>query len=104
MSPRALCGRDRAVITSYGGAGPDRICGAVGYEYNIGKYEVTATQYCEFLNAVAVSDTYGLYSTDMSTNANGCKIERTGSPDNYAYTVSAEWANRPVNWAPRAWR
>lgn len=25
-----------------GGSGPDRICGAVGYTYNIGKYEVTA--------------------------------------------------------------
>jgi hypothetical protein len=29
---------------SYGGYGPDRICGAVGYAYNIGTYEVTAGQ------------------------------------------------------------
>jgi len=27
-----------------GGFGPDRICGSVGYIYNIGKYEVTAGQ------------------------------------------------------------
>jgi hypothetical protein len=27
--------------------------GAVGYGYSIGKYEVTAGQYCDFLNAVA---------------------------------------------------
>ena len=27
--------------------------GAVGYEYQIGKYEVTAGQYTDFLNAVA---------------------------------------------------
>lgn len=30
---------------SYGGYGPDRICGAVDYAYNIGKYEVTGAQY-----------------------------------------------------------
>ena len=30
---------------SYGGYGPDRKCGAVGYIYKIGKYEVTAGQY-----------------------------------------------------------
>lgn len=33
----------------------------VGYTYNIGKYEITAGQYTEFLNAVAATDTYGLY-------------------------------------------
>ena len=37
-----------------GGYGPNRVCGAVGYTYNIGKYEVTAGQYAAFLNAVAV--------------------------------------------------
>jgi hypothetical protein len=30
--------------------------GAVTYEYNIGKYEVTAGQYSDFLNAVAATD------------------------------------------------
>ena len=45
---------------------PARISGAVGYTYNIGKYEVTAGQYTEFLNAVAGVDTYGLYNTIMS--------------------------------------
>lgn len=28
----------------YGSYSPDRICGAVDYEYRIGKYEVTAGQ------------------------------------------------------------
>ena len=40
-----------------GGRGPDRICGAVDYAYNIGKYEVTNAQYAEFLNAAAATDT-----------------------------------------------
>ena len=43
--------------------------GAVGYMYNIGKYEVTAGQYCEFLNKVAATDTYGLYNDSMCEDA-----------------------------------
>ena len=40
--------------------------GSVAYNYNIGKYEVTAGQYTAFLNAVAKSDTYGLYNPYMN--------------------------------------
>jgi len=72
--------------------------GGVDYVYNIGTFEVTAGQYTEFLNAVAATDMYGLYSTNMWTNSYGCKIERTGSSPNYSYTVGAEWADRPVNY------
>jgi len=81
-----------------GGMGGDRICGAVDYPFNIGKYEVTAGQYCEFLNAVAKTDTYGLYNTNMWSNTYGCKIQRSGSPGSYAYNAALDWANRPVNW------
>ncbi len=83
-----------------GGWGPDRVCGAVGYAYNIGKYEVTAGQYTAFLNAVAATDTYGLYNTNMDTAAysRGCNIQRTGSSGSYTYTVASDWANRPVNY------
>ena len=81
-----------------GGYGPDRICGAVDYTYNIGKYEVTAGQYTEFLNAVAATDTYGLYNTNMWSSSYGCKIERTGSSGSYTYSVASDYANRPVNY------
>ncbi len=81
-----------------GGYGQDRICGAVDYVYNIGKFEVTAGQYTEFLNAVAADDTYELYSTDMWDLPYACKIERTGSPGSYSYSIAPEWANRPVNY------
>jgi formylglycine-generating enzyme required for sulfatase activity len=81
-----------------GGYGPDRICGAVDYEFNIGKYEVTAGQYTEFLKAVAATDTYGLYNTNMWSGTYGCKIERSGSSGSYAYSVAGDWANRPVNY------
>ena len=74
--------------------------GGVTYEYNIGKYEVTAGQYTEFLNAVAVTDPYGLYNTDMSygQNGRGCRITRSGSSDSYTYSVASDRANRPVNY------
>jgi formylglycine-generating enzyme required for sulfatase activity len=83
-----------------GGSGPDRICGAVAYTYNIGKYEVTAGQYTAFLSAVAETDTYGLYNTYMAdpTNNKGCNIQRSGSSGSYTYSVASDWANRPVNY------
>ena len=84
--------------TSYGGYGPDRICGAVDYQFNIGKYEVTAGQYTAFLNAVAVTDTYGLYNTSMWSSTSGCKIEQTDTGTGYSYSVAADWADRPVNY------
>ena len=91
-----------------GGYGPDRVCGAVSYEYNIGKYEVTAGQYTEFLNAVAATDTYGLYNASMDSSSYGCQITQNGVNGSYTYDFSggtveapgstaADWANRPVN-------
>jgi formylglycine-generating enzyme len=82
-----------------GGHGNNMICGAVGYDYGIGKYEVTAGQYTEFLNAKAKSDPYGLYTSYMDTSFSqyGCGIVRSGSDGHYSYTVSADRANRPVN-------
>ena len=39
--------------------------------YWIGKYEVTAGQYAELLNAVADADPVGLYSTSMGSGFGG---------------------------------
>ena len=76
-------------------------CGAVDYTYNIGTYEVTAGQYTVFLNSVAATDTYGLYNPYMwyePSDDYGCKIQRTGSPGSYTYSVGSDWADRPVNY------
>ncbi len=89
---------------SAGGHGPDAIVGAVDYAYNIGKYEVTAGQYCEFLNAVANKNVYGLYDSYM-LGSYGCKIRQIGTFGNFQYLVDADgdgiedadWINRPVN-------
>jgi formylglycine-generating enzyme required for sulfatase activity len=70
----------------------------VDHDYNIGKYEVTARQYTEFLNAVGRTDTYGLYNTSMWSATYGCKIQRSGSSGSYVYSVASDYANYPVNY------
>ncbi len=76
--------------------GPLRGFGGVDYAYQIGKYEVTTGQYAEFLNAVAAADPYRLYYLQMGTGPSGCGIQRSGQSGSYTYSVSADWANRPV--------
>jgi sulfatase modifying factor 1 len=70
--------------------------GSVSYNYNIGKYEVTAAQYTEFLNAKAKTGQYALYNFRMSSTE-GCHIVQSGTPGSYTYSVAADWANRPVD-------
>lgn len=69
--------------------------GSVNYGYQIGMYEVTAGQYTEFLNAVAATDTHGLY-TGVMANPSYSGILRTGTPGNYAYTVDLAHSTRPA--------
>jgi formylglycine-generating enzyme len=69
--------------------------GSVNYGYNIGKYEVTAGQYTEFLNAVAKTDTYEVYCIGMVYD---CQILQNGASGSYTYSVASDCANRPVNY------
>jgi sulfatase modifying factor 1 len=71
--------------------------GAVSYAYQIAKNETTISQYAEFLNAVAKTDTYGLYSTGMTTSyING--ISRSGVSGAYEYTVNPGSGNKPITY------
>lgn len=73
--------------------------GAVPHTYRISKFEITAGQYTEFLNAVAKADPNGLYNTSMGSIPNiGANIIRSGSAPNFSYSVASDWANRPVNY------
>jgi formylglycine-generating enzyme required for sulfatase activity len=69
--------------------------GGVAYDYQIGKYEVTIGQYTEFLNAVAKTDTYALYSASMGTNQNIGGISRSGVSGSYSYSVIAASGSAP---------
>lgn len=70
--------------------------GRVSYEYLIGIYEITNQQYCEFLNAVAKDDIYGLYNPEMSSSRFG-GIERSGERGDYYYSVKQGREKHPVN-------
>jgi len=73
--------------------------GSVGYTYQMGKYDVTLAQYTAFLNAVAATDTYGLYNSGMSTYFSTQGISQTGSPGRYSYSVTGsnpQAANCPI--------
>jgi formylglycine-generating enzyme required for sulfatase activity len=58
--------------------------GTVAYDYRIGAYEVTNSQYVEFLNAKAISDPLTLYNTNMGSNPRG-GIARGGNEGSYTY-------------------
>jgi len=71
--------------------------GSVGYGYRIGMFDVTASQYAEFLNAVAKDDLVGLYCDSMASTAD-CGIVRSGDVGDFSYAVTAGCENRPVNY------
>jgi formylglycine-generating enzyme required for sulfatase activity len=70
----------------------------VNYAYSLGKYDVTASQYAAFLNAVAKTDPYGLYNPGMVTDTKyGCGISQSGSSGSYTYSTTKN-GNFPVNY------
>ena len=99
---------DWAIVGDIGNAdAEDTIVGGVDYEYRISKHEVTNSQYAEFLNATAATDTFGLYTTEMGSQTWG-GITRSGSSGSYSYSVKSDavgqgpggsdytYANKPV--------
>jgi formylglycine-generating enzyme required for sulfatase activity len=72
--------------------------GSVAYAYDIGKTEVTNTQYVAFLNATASTvDTYALYNPLMA-NMGGIGVgisQAGGGITNFTYTVT-NGGDRPV--------
>ncbi len=91
---------DTVLVGDVGNAADASTYGSVGYEFRIGKTEITCTQYCAFLNAVAKTDTYGLWYSSMAgspyTNRGG--IGRAGTSGTYTYTVVARFNDVPVNY------
>ncbi len=75
--------------------------GAVEEDYRIGRTEVTALQYCAFLNAVAKqSDRYGLYNKKMGTETNVASIQQVYNPTtkSYLYTTSNKTEHFPITY------
>lgn len=84
-------------VGNLGNANDSTGYGGVPYFYAIGMYEVTLNQYAAFLNAVAKTDTYGLWNANIGTDLNVRGITRSGSSGSYVYTVQGD-GNRPVTY------
>jgi formylglycine-generating enzyme required for sulfatase activity len=80
------------------GNAPDRIGGSVGYSYQMGKYELTNSQYVQFLNAVDPSgaNALALYSTHMTVDSQGGINFKPGAVAGSKYEVKGGWASKPV--------
>lgn len=74
--------------------------GAVSYEYRISKYEVTNSQYAEFLNAVDAlgANNRELYNSNMGSLVRGGILLNNGAADGSKYEVKANMADKPVNY------
>ncbi len=67
---------------------PDTGLGMVIQEYSIGQTEVTARQYCYYLNQVAAGDNYQLfYNEKMGSDKNVASIKRNVIDGKNVYTV-----------------
>ena len=66
--------------------------GSVAYDYQIGKYEVTNSQYAGFLNAKGGSNDHAIYNSSMASYG----ITQNGSAGTYTYSVTSGLENRPV--------
>ena len=64
--------------------------GAVAYEFEVTKHEITVSQYAEFLNAVTTkADPHALWNPAQ-------KIVRTGNPGAFKYAASPKREGEPV--------
>lgn len=98
---RAMLEVDMVVVTdpgnapdqAYGGFGP---YGAMEVVFSIGRHEITNAQYAAFLNAMASSDPFELY-TPATKFPLTQGILRQGNPGAYRYTLAEHMASKPVN-------
>jgi len=75
-----------------GNAGDTTGYGSVPYTYQMGKYDVTVGQYTAFLNAVAKTDTYGLYHSSMAAAFPTIKITQSGGEGYYSYSATGGYS------------
>ncbi len=93
----ALITIDWVTVGDPGNAADTTGYGAVADSFQIMKFEFQNSQYAAFLNAVAATDPYSLYSGAMGSNARG-GITRSGSSGSYTYAVKANMGDKPVNY------
>ena len=71
--------------------------GSVPTPFHIGRFEVTAGEYVEFLNAVAATDANNLYNEGMAAGGSLPDIERLGAVGTYSYSATGR-ADLPISY------
>ena len=69
--------------------------GVVYKNYRIGTYEITNSQYSNFLNAVAIADDFALYNPMQDSSIMG-GITRSGDYGSYSYSTKENMDNKPI--------
>ena len=92
----AIADQQFIFVGSSGNAADQNGRGAVSYNYSIGKYEVTVSDYAAFLNSAAKTDNYRLYQSGMTSDPKSAGITRSGSNGSYTYAVISGSENKPI--------
>jgi formylglycine-generating enzyme len=96
-SPAGAVTIDMVTVGDPGNTADTTTYGAVADAFQIMKFEFQNSQFADFLNAVAATDTYSLYNSNMGSNARG-GITRSGTPGSYTYAIRTNMGNKPVNY------
>lgn len=95
---QAVVNIDWVTVGGAGNPADDTGYGAVSDPYRISKFEISDSQYAEFLNAIAATDTFQLYKANMDSSLwpflGG--ITRSGSSGSYTYSVITNYEDKPV--------
>ena len=70
--------------------------GGVSYDYHVGTYEVTNSQYVSYLNATGSTNAHGVYNSNMGSSEHG-GIQQTGTSGSFTYNVKSGFGDKPVN-------
>jgi formylglycine-generating enzyme required for sulfatase activity len=87
---------DTVLVGDAGNANDSTGYGGVSYDYHVGTYEVTNSQYVSFLNATGASNTHGVFNASMESDSRG-GIQQDGGSGSFSYNVKAGFGDKPVN-------
>ncbi len=96
---QAIVAIDYVTVGNPGNAAdPTTGFGAVSQTFAIGTYEVTNTQYTEFMNTVdpAGANSFSLYNPSMSSDARGGINFNSGAAAGSKFSLKTGYENRPV--------
>ena len=95
-SATAMIEIDTSYVGDAGNANDTSGYGGVSYDYHVGTYEVTNSQYVSYLNATGSTNAHGVYNSNMGSSEHG-GIQQTGTSGSFTYNVKSGFGDKPVN-------